>query len=145
MIQRTDAAFARLDANHDGRFTREEAQAHAAQQRREQMRTRMFERLDADNNGQISREEFAQAPRAAAAGAGRGGPGGPGPMAEGGPDGPPPGRPRHARGVIAARHGDGGCAWARACSARPASSPPSSSASGRWSGSTGPTPIMTAL
>ena len=82
VIQRTDAAFARLDANHDGRFTREEAQA-LGQQRREQMRTRMFERLDADHNGQISREEFAQ---------GRRGPGprGPGPMADRGPDGPPP-------------------------------------------------------
>jgi hypothetical protein len=84
VIQRSDAAFARLDANHDGRFTREEAQA-LGQQRREQMRTRMFERLDADHNGQISREEFAQAHR----GPGRRG-GGAGPMADGGPDGPPP-------------------------------------------------------
>ena len=102
VIQRTDAAFARLDANHDGRFTREEAQAMGEQrrehmqQRREEMRTRMFERLDTDNNGQISREEFAQARR------GRGmhgprGPGGPGAMAEGGPDGPPPGRARMRR------------------------------------------------
>ena len=82
VIQRTDAAFARLDANGDGRFTREEAQARG-QQRREQMRTRMFERLDADNDGQISREEFAQArhgrgmrgPRAGAGPDGHGGPG----------------------------------------------------------------------
>lgn len=59
VIERTDAAFARLDTNNDGRFTREEAQAHG-QQRREQMRTRIFERLDANNDGQISREEFAQ-------------------------------------------------------------------------------------
>jgi hypothetical protein len=77
VIQRSDAAFARLDANHDGRFTREEAQA-LGQQRREQRRTRMFERLDANHDGQISREEFAQGRR------------GPGPMASGGPDGPPP-------------------------------------------------------
>ena len=66
VIQRTDAAFARLDANRDGRFTREEAQARGQerrQQRRAQMRTRIFERLDADNNGQISRDEFAQARR----------------------------------------------------------------------------------
>lgn len=92
VIQRTDAAFARLDANHDGRFTREEAQAlgeqrrERMQQRREEMRTRMFDRLDADHNGQISREEFDQARR----GRGMRGPGDPGPMAEGGPDGPPP-------------------------------------------------------
>lgn len=98
VIQRSDAAFARLDANHDGRFTRDEARA-LGEQRRERMRTRMFERLDADHNGQISREEFAQGHR----GPGRSGPGGPGPMADGGPDGPPPpdgpgmGR-RHHRG-----------------------------------------------
>jgi hypothetical protein len=92
LIQRTDAAFARLDANRDGRFTREEAQA-LRQQHRERRMTRMFERLDADNNGQISREEFAQGRR----GRGMRGPGGPGPMAEGGPDGPPPGGPRMRR------------------------------------------------
>ena len=82
VIQRSDAAFARFDANGDGRFTREEAQARG-QQRREQMRVRMFERLDADNNGQISREEFAQArhgrgmrgPRAGAGPEGHGAPG----------------------------------------------------------------------
>lgn len=97
VIQRSDTAFARLDANRDGRFTREEAQARG-QQRREQRRTRMFERLDADDNGQISREEFAQARR----GRGRGmrGPGGPGRMAEGGaermgPHGPGMRRGRH--------------------------------------------------
>ena len=84
VIQRSDAAFARLDANRDGRFTREEAQA-LGEQRRERRRTRMFERLDADNNGQISREEFARARRDR----GMRGPGGPGPMADGGPDGPP--------------------------------------------------------
>ena len=88
VIQRSDAAFARLDADHDGRFTREEAVA-LGQQRRERMQTRMFERLDADHDGQISREEFAQGRR----GFGRrgpGGPGGPGLMVDGGPDGPPP-------------------------------------------------------
>ena len=109
VIQRSDATFARLDANHDGRFTREEAQA-LGQERRQQMQTRMFERLDADHDGQISREEFAQAHH------GRGmrgpggpmrGPGGPGAMADGGPDGPPPpGGP----GMRRFRHGgpDGG-------------------------------------
>ena len=92
VIQRSDAAFARLDANHDGRFTREEGQA-LGQQRREQMQTRMFERLDANHDGRISRDEFAQARRGGPGGPGMrgpGGPGGPGAMADGGPDGPPP-------------------------------------------------------
>ena len=93
VIQRSDAAFARLDANRDGRFTREEAQARG-QERREQMRTRMFERLDTDNSGQISREEFAQARR----GRGMRGPGGPGAMAEGGPQGMGPRGPGMRRG-----------------------------------------------
>ena len=110
VIQRTDAAFARLDANHDGRFTREEAQAlgeqrrERMQQRREEMRTRMFERLDADNNGQISREEFAQARH----GRGMRGPrghGGPGARAEGSPDGPT--APRGPRMRQMRRHGPG--------------------------------------
>ncbi|HYD12234.1 MAG TPA: EF-hand domain-containing protein [Allosphingosinicella sp.] len=91
MIQRSDAAFARLDADRDGRFTREEAQA-LGQQRRERMQTRMFERLDADNNGQISREEFAQ---------GRRGRGMRGPMADGGPDGP---RMHRGPGLRRGRH-----------------------------------------
>lgn len=90
VIQRSDAAFARLDADRDGRFTREEAQARG-RERREQMRTRMFERLDADDNGQISREEFAQAGR----GRGMRGPGS-GPLAGAGPDGPQ--RPGMRRG-----------------------------------------------
>ena len=83
VIQRTDAAFARLDVNRDGRFTREEAQA-MGQQRRQQRMTRMFDRLDADDNGQISREEFAQGRRGPGTGGpgmrrhGRGGHGGPG-------------------------------------------------------------------
>ncbi len=71
LIERTDRAFARLDTNNDGRFTREEGQARA-EQRREQRMTRMFDRLDADRNGSITREEMAQAH------ANRGGPGGPG-------------------------------------------------------------------
>lgn len=79
VIERTDRAFARMDANNDGRFTREEARARG-EQRREQHMTRMFDRLDADHNGSITREEMA------AARAHRRGPGGPG--AEGG--GPPP-------------------------------------------------------
>src|SRR5262245_44202805 len=102
VIQRSDAAFARLDANHDGRFTREEGQA-MGEQRRAQMQTRIFERLDADHNGQISRDEFAQAHRGRGM-RGPGGPGGPRPVAEGGPDGPPPGGP----GMGRFRHGGPG-------------------------------------
>lgn len=110
VIQRSDAAFARLDANHDGRFTREEGQA-LGEQRRERMQTRMFERIDADHNGQISREEFAQGRRGPGmrgpGGRGMRGPGGPGAMADGGPDGPPPppGGPGMRRGF---RHGGPG-------------------------------------
>lgn len=110
VVQRSDAAFARLDANHDGRFTQEEAQA-LGQQRRAQMQARMFERLDADHNGQISREEFAQgrAPgRRGPGGPGMRGPGGPGDarmMADGRPDDPPPGGPGMGRGF---RHGGPG-------------------------------------
>jgi Ca2+-binding EF-hand superfamily protein len=81
VIERTNQAFARLDANNDGRFTPEEARAQREQRRAERM-THMFDRLDADRNGSITREEMAQAH-------GRRGPGGPGgPGAEGG--GPPP-------------------------------------------------------
>lgn len=111
VIQRSDAVFARLDTNHDGRFTREEAQA-MSQQRRAQMQTRMFERLDANHDGQISREEFAQAHRGPGPRGpggpgmhGPGGPGGPGPMADRSPGGPPPpggpgmGRFRHGPGA----------------------------------------------
>lgn len=70
-IERSDRAFARLDANNDGRFTPDEARARG-EQRREQRMTRMFDRLDADRNGSITREEMAQAH------ANRAGPGGPG-------------------------------------------------------------------
>ena len=77
-IERSDQAFARLDANNDGRFTPDEARARG-EQRREQRMTRMFDRLDADHNGSITREEMAQAHR--------GGPGGPG-MRHRGPGGP---------------------------------------------------------
>jgi hypothetical protein len=84
VIERTDRAFARLDANNDGRFTPDEARARGEQRRGERM-ARMFDRLDADHNGSITRDEMAQAH----ARRGPGGPGGPG--AEGprrGPGGP---------------------------------------------------------
>lgn len=89
---RTGEAFARLDANRDGRVTPDEARA-AGEQRRTERRARMFDRLDANRDGNISRDEFSQA--RAGRGEGRPGmghrrmgmgprPGGP----EGGPGGP---------------------------------------------------------
>jgi Ca2+-binding EF-hand superfamily protein len=95
VIERSDQAFARLDANNDGRFTPEEARARG-EQRREQRMARMFDRLDANHDGSITREEMAQAH------ANRGGPGGPG--AEGGRRGPGGPGMRH-RGM---RHGGPG-------------------------------------
>jgi hypothetical protein len=82
VLERTDQAFARLDANNDGRFTPEEARARGEQRRAERM-TRMFDRFDANHDGSVTREEMAQAHGR------RGGPAGPG--AEGprrGPGGP---------------------------------------------------------
>ena len=68
--------FARLDTNHDGFVTREEAQAMHAQieakmqQRMAQRaqnagadRSKAFDRIDANHDGMISRDEFASAPR----------------------------------------------------------------------------------
>jgi Ca2+-binding EF-hand superfamily protein len=60
VIERVDQRFARLDANRDGRFTREEAQTRRAERRTERA-SRMFDRLDLDRNGSITREELAQA------------------------------------------------------------------------------------
>jgi Ca2+-binding EF-hand superfamily protein len=81
VIERTDRAFARLDANGDGRFTPDEARARG-EQRREQRMTRLFDRLDADRNGSITRAEMAQAH------ANRRGPGGPGAEGRRGHGGP---------------------------------------------------------
>ena len=89
VIERTDEMFARLDANHDGRVTPDEARA-MGEHRRDEMRQHMFDRLDANHDGNISRDEFAQAH------AMHGGPGGPGghhgmrmgPPPPGGPGGP---------------------------------------------------------
>ena len=102
VIDRTDQAFARMDADHDGRFTREEAQA-MGERRRAEMQGRMFDRLDANHDGNISRDEFAQAH---AMRGGRGGPHrrmmrmGPPPGGPGGPEmgPPPPGGPEGPRG-----------------------------------------------
>ncbi|HEV2817705.1 MAG TPA: EF-hand domain-containing protein [Allosphingosinicella sp.] len=102
VIDRVDQAFARMDADHDGRFTPEEARARG-EQRRAEMRGRMFDRLDANHDGNISRDEFAQAHAMRGGRGGHhrrmmrmrmgpppGGPGGPemGPPPPGGPDGP---------------------------------------------------------
>jgi Ca2+-binding EF-hand superfamily protein len=96
VAERVDQAFARMDANHDGRFTPDEGRA-GREQRRTEMRARMFDRLDGNHDGNISRDEFAQAH------AMRGGPDGPGgrhrgmrhmgprPGGPGGPEGPGPG------------------------------------------------------
>jgi hypothetical protein len=96
VIERTDAHFARLDTNNDGRFTPEEMRA-AGEARRAERQTRMFDRMDLDHNGSITREEMTQAHaqmgerrgeggmrgRGMRHGPHHGGPGGPG-----GPEGP---------------------------------------------------------
>lgn len=60
VIEWVDQRFARLDANNDGRFTREEGQA-MGERRRTEMANRMFDRVDGDHNGSITREEMSQA------------------------------------------------------------------------------------
>jgi hypothetical protein len=101
VIASVDQRFARMDANNDGRFTREEAQAGRQARRAERM-TAMFDRLDADHNGAISREEMTEGhQRRMADGGGRGGRGGHGRRGPGGPGmrhGPPPGGPGAGEG-----------------------------------------------
>ena len=60
VIERVDQRFARLDANRDGRATREEAM-QAGEQRRAERAGRMFDRLDLNRDGSITRAEFDQA------------------------------------------------------------------------------------
>lgn len=91
VIAHTDEMFARIDANHDGRVTPDEARAMHGQ-RREEMRQHAFDRFDANHDGNISRDEFAQAH------AMRDGPGGPG-RHRGGHMGPPPGGPDGPQGA----------------------------------------------
>jgi Ca2+-binding EF-hand superfamily protein len=71
VVERTDRAFAVLDANHDGRVTPDEAR----QQRRALRGDMLFDRLDADDNDSVSREEMraAQADRGDRRGRGHGG------------------------------------------------------------------------
>ena len=91
-IARADQMFARLDANHDGRVTPDEARA-TREQRGAEMRQHAFDRLDANHDGNISREEFAQAHAMRGGPGGHGGPHGgrmgrhAGPDGHGGPDG----------------------------------------------------------
>jgi Ca2+-binding EF-hand superfamily protein len=59
VIEHADHRFARLDLDHDGRATAEEAR-RAFAQRREEQAGRAFERLDVDRNGSLSRAEFEQ-------------------------------------------------------------------------------------
>ena len=59
VIERVDRHFQQMDANNDGRFTREEAQAGHERMRGEHA-GRAFDRLDGNRDGSISREEFAQ-------------------------------------------------------------------------------------
>jgi len=87
-LARADEMFARLDANHDGRVTPEEART-VRMQRREEMRQHLFDRFDANHDGNINREEFAQAH------AMRDGPHRQG-RRHGGHMGPPPGGPGDA-------------------------------------------------
>jgi Ca2+-binding EF-hand superfamily protein len=112
VIARTGEAFARLDANHDGRFTPDEARARG-EARRTERRAHMFDRLDANHDGNISRDEFSQA--RAARGEGRPGMGhrrmgmGPRPGGPGGPEGgPPPGGPGGPGGRGARMFGEQG-------------------------------------
>lgn len=60
VIERTQQRFARLDLNHDGRFTSEEAR-QGAEQRRAERAGRAFERLDLNRDGNLTRAEFDQA------------------------------------------------------------------------------------
>ena len=60
VIQRADERFARLDVNHDGRATPDEAR-QAAEQRRAEFAARMFDRMDANHDGSVTRAEFDQA------------------------------------------------------------------------------------
>jgi Ca2+-binding EF-hand superfamily protein len=57
-----DAEYDRMDANHDGRVTAQEAAAKLAQDERQRALTanrQIFARLDKDRNGSLSPEEFA--------------------------------------------------------------------------------------
>lgn len=60
VIDRVDQRFARLDANSDGRFTPEDAQA-LGEQRREQRAEQMFDMIDRNHDGSITREEAREA------------------------------------------------------------------------------------
>ncbi|MBU3077241.1 EF-hand domain-containing protein [Sphingomonas quercus] len=68
---RMKAMFDRVDTNHDGYISRDEADAAGAamrqrmQERRTAQRDKAFARLDSNGDGAISRPEFDSAPRVA--------------------------------------------------------------------------------
>jgi Ca2+-binding EF-hand superfamily protein len=62
-LQNMDADFARMDANHDGKLTKQEIEVyqHAQAMQEIMLRNRqIFAELDKDHSGQLSPEEFAQ-------------------------------------------------------------------------------------
>lgn len=65
-LARATERFGRMDANRDGRVTRDElrevrqARVERRQERRAERQGQRFERLDTNRDGQISREEFSQ-------------------------------------------------------------------------------------
>ncbi|HST36625.1 MAG TPA: EF-hand domain-containing protein, partial [Allosphingosinicella sp.] len=101
VIERVDQRFARLDANNDGRFTREEGQA-MRERRRTELANRVFDRVDADHNGSITREEMSQARAQRQARRGERMAGGPGMRGPGGP-GMRGARMHRMRGAMAMR------------------------------------------
>lgn len=106
VVARTNEAFARLDANRDGRFTPDEARAMRDQRRTERV-ARMFERLDANHDGNIGREEFGQAATRRGERRAEGGPG-MGRRGMGRFRGPPPGGPDRPEGGPGGPGGPGG-------------------------------------
>jgi Ca2+-binding EF-hand superfamily protein len=62
-LKNMDADFARMDANHDGKVTKEEIEASERATAMRQVMARnqeIFRELDTDHNGQLSPAEFAQ-------------------------------------------------------------------------------------
>lgn len=62
-ISNMDAEFAKMDANHDGKLTKQEIEAyqHASAVEKIQARNRaVFAALDTDHDGQLSPAEFAK-------------------------------------------------------------------------------------
>jgi hypothetical protein len=60
VIDRVQQRFERMDLNHDGRFTPDEARQLRARMR-QRMQDRMFDRMDLNHDGSITRDEMNQA------------------------------------------------------------------------------------